>query len=106
MWKSRIRDFLNGKGSMNLGQAVSHHDCDLGKWLYAKGLEQYGHLATMREMEKAHVKLHATVKDILDFKNGGKAKQAEKEFQKIDHYSQRIVALLNDIERESAVAVA
>jgi methyl-accepting chemotaxis protein len=33
-WKVSLRKFLDGKGSLTLEQAVSHKECDLGKWLY------------------------------------------------------------------------
>ncbi len=99
-WKSRIRDFLDGKESMDESQAVSAHDCDLGKWLYGTGMSKYGQLASMKELESVHSQLHATVKKIVSLKNSGNQAGAEAEFPKIEQFSQRVVELLRQIEQE------
>ena len=44
LWKSRLRDFLDGKGTLTMNEAISHKDCALGKWLYSSGLQQFGKL--------------------------------------------------------------
>ncbi|NOZ38589.1 MAG: hypothetical protein GXP11_11155 [Gammaproteobacteria bacterium] len=42
-WKTRLRDFLDGKASLSMEEAVSHHDCKFGKWYFSEGLEKYSH---------------------------------------------------------------
>ena len=34
-WRTRLRKFLAGDEAMSAEQAMSHKDCDLGKWIYA-----------------------------------------------------------------------
>ena len=99
-WKASLREFLDGKGSLTLEQAVSHKDCDLGKWLYSEGLTKYGDLPEMQEFEKVHVELHAIVKNTLQFKNSGDASSAEKEYEKMDKISSKIFSLLVAIEKK------
>ena len=33
LWKSRLRDFLDGKGGLTMAEAASYKDCALGKWI-------------------------------------------------------------------------
>ncbi len=35
-WKTRIKDFLEGKGGLTEQRAVSHKDCSLDKWIYTE----------------------------------------------------------------------
>jgi methyl-accepting chemotaxis protein len=98
-WKMRIRTFLDGKGGLTLAQAISPRDCDLGKWLYGKGMQEFGALPEVQELEKVHAKLHATIRTIVELKNAGETAKAEEEFAKIDPVSQRIVALLGVLEQ-------
>jgi len=99
-WKASLREFLDGKGSLTMHQAVSHKDCDLGKWLYSEGMEKYGNLPEMKEFEKVHIELHAIVKKTLQYKNSGDTSAAEKEFEKMDKISSKIFSLLVTIEKK------
>ena len=99
-WKASLREFLDGKGGLTLEQAVSHKECDLGKWLYSEGLDQYGKIPEMRELEKVHIELHAIVKKTLQLKNSGDASSAEKEYEKMDKISSKIFSLLVTIEKK------
>ncbi|MBF0519274.1 MAG: CZB domain-containing protein [Nitrospirae bacterium] len=99
-WKSRLRDFLDGKESLTESQAVSHKDCDLGKWLYSKGISSFGHLPEMVNLEKIHEELHSLVKDIVRLKHSGNAAGAEEQFANIGPMSQEIISLLTAIEKK------
>jgi methyl-accepting chemotaxis protein len=99
-WKSALRSFLDGKESMTDDQAVSHKDCDLGKWLYSDGKAEYGNMPEMQELEKVHVELHSIVKRVVQLKNSGDASAAEKELAKIEPVSQKIFSLLVTIEQK------
>ncbi len=99
-WKTRLRSFLDGQESMSKDQAVSHHDCDLGKWLYATGMDTYGHMPEMRSLEKVHAELHGIIKDVVRLKHSGDDDGAEKKFAKVESISGKIVAMLNHIESD------
>ncbi len=101
-WKSKLRDFLDGKEALTEAEAVSHQDCALGKWYYGEGLERFGDIAEMKKMEKPHAELHTAVKEIVNLKNAGNIQAAEKEFKKIEPLSHKIVDLLNVIEKKVA----
>jgi len=99
-WKASLREFLDGKGSLTLEQAVSHKECDLGKWLYSDGLATYGAMPEMKEFEKVHIELHAIIQKVLQLKNAGDASPAEKEYEKMDKISSKIFSLLVTIEKK------
>ncbi|MBF0338928.1 MAG: MCP four helix bundle domain-containing protein [Nitrospirae bacterium] len=102
LWKTRLRDFLDGKESLTESQAVSHKDCDLGKWLYSKGLNNFGHLDEMITLEKIHEDLHTLVKEIVKLKHSGDVSGAEEKYEKIGPMSKDIIGLLTKIEKKVA----
>ena len=98
-WKTGLRSFLDGRHGLTEAQAVSHKDCELGKWLYSEGLGRYGHLTGMQELEQVHVELHAIVKKVVQLKDAGNAAAAQQEFVRLGPVSDKIIALLKDIEQ-------
>jgi methyl-accepting chemotaxis protein len=99
-WKTRLRAFLDGKEAMTVAQATSHHDCDLGKWLYGAGLKEYGHLPEMQKLEKEHAEMHGVVKRVVELKTSGDAVRAEQEYAKVGPLSGSIIALLDAMEKK------
>lgn len=96
-WKVRLRSFLDGHASLSLDQAVSHKDCDLGQWYESEGLNNYGHLGSMKALNEPHKKMHELIRDIINAKQNGHNQQAEALYLKVDDYSDQIIALLNEI---------
>jgi len=99
-WKSGLRAFLDGKESITEEQAVSHKDCDLGKWLYSDGMAQHGSMPEMQELEKVHVELHSIVRKVVQMKHSGDVPAAEQELKKMEPVSQKIFSLLVAIEQK------
>ncbi len=99
-WKGKIRGFLDGFIEMNVKQAVSHHDCVLGKWLDSEGREKYSHFREMQSLDEVHAKMHAVVKQVIKLKHEGKIEEAEQEFLKISPYSTEVVGYLDQMENE------
>ena len=99
-WKARLRSFLDGKQSLSDKEAVSHHDCVLGKWYYGEGVGKYGHISEMKTLEKPHEELHKLIKTIVSLKQSGKTAEAEAEYQKIEPISNKIVNLLNQVKQQ------
>ncbi len=97
-WKARLRDFLDGEQALSHDEAVSHHDCVLGKWYYSDGLASYGNISEMREIEAPHSELHRLIKEIITLKHEGKHEQAEARYEQVEPISRTIIGLLNDVE--------
>ncbi|HXX81435.1 MAG TPA: CZB domain-containing protein [Thermodesulfovibrionales bacterium] len=103
VWKSRLKDFLEGKGGLTEEQAISHKDCSLGKWMYSGGLQNYSTIPEMKSLEQVHIRLHETVKNIVTLKNTGKTAEAEAEYLKIGPMSDEIIDLLTAIEKKVVI---
>jgi chemotaxis protein histidine kinase CheA len=101
LWKSKLRDFLDGKATLTTAQATSHKECALGKWLYSTGMEQFGHLPAMQRLETLHQQLHALIREIITAKTAGDAQRAEQELAQVEVLSTEIVSLLTDLERQA-----
>ncbi len=97
-WKAKLRNFLDGSEALTMDQAVSHRDCDLGKWLYSSGLAEHGHLPSMQTLEKLHTEMHGNVKDCINHKNHNDNQAASQNYNAVSSLSDKVVGLLNEIE--------
>lgn len=97
-WRGRLRAFLDGQAALSLEQASSHKDCALGQWYYSEGLEKYGHLNEMQELEHPHAHLHNIIRQIIELREQGQQAEAEALYEKVDPLSKEIVTLLSRIE--------
>lgn len=98
--KSRLRNFLDSKETMTLAEVGSHKDCALGKWLYSFGMQQFGGLPEMQQLEGLHQQFHAAVREVISSKTNAVA--AERELARVDSLSAQIVSLLTGLERRVA----
>ena len=96
-WKTKLRGYLDGKASLSREQAVSHRHCMLGQWYYGGGMENYGQLKEMREIEVPHTELHRLIGAIIEAKEQGELEDAERLFLEIEPLSQQIVSLLDAV---------
>ena len=99
-WRVKLNDFLEGKPSMTEEQATSHKACDVGKWLYSEGMTKYGEMPEIQELEKIHVSLHSTVKNIISLKLSGNSFAEKEELEKLDKILRKIMFSLVDIEQK------
>ena len=105
-WRARVRNFLDGKGSLQRHEVVSHHECELGKWYYGDGLAKFGDLDEMKSLELPHQRLHALIGEIIECKQKDDKPGAETRFGELATLSEEIVTNLDRLERsvESADA--
>ncbi|MFC1684510.1 methyl-accepting chemotaxis protein [Pseudomonadota bacterium] len=100
-WKTRLRAFLDGKEALSMEQAVSHEHCVLGEWYYSEGLQKFGHIPEMKEMEDPHAELHRMIKEIIRLKEVGDLKSAEALYANVPALSGEIIRLLEAVERKA-----
>jgi len=100
-WRVRIRSFLDGRASLDLDEATSHHDCDLGVWCTSTG-KQFAHLAPFQELQKPHELLHRLIQDIIKAKQQGREQEAERMYEDVELYSEEIIGLLNRLIAETS----
>ena len=103
-WRARIRAFLDGRESLTRKEAVSHHDCVLGKWYYGQGLRQYGKIGEMADIEKPHEHLHKLIREIIELKEKGRIKEAEARYREVGPLSEKIIGLLEAVEHKIQTA--
>jgi hypothetical protein len=100
VWRTKLNEFLEGKRSMTEEEATSHKVCDLGKWLYSSGMNKLGEMPEMQELERIHIELHSTVKDILSLRQSGNIPAEKEKLHSLDKILRQIMFLLVDIEEK------
>lgn len=98
-WRIRLRRFLDGSEDIDPNKLASHRDCELGKWIYADAMPNYGHLPDVQDMEKKHKLMHERVKTVVELKHGGNAQEAEEQLSGVTQAAEEVVALLTKVER-------
>ncbi|MFK5914676.1 MAG: methyl-accepting chemotaxis protein, partial [Woeseiaceae bacterium] len=82
-WKTRLRAFLDGTEALTRDEAVSHRHCNFGKWYYGEGLEHFGQLQGMIDVEKPHEEIHELIRVVIDLKNNGQTAEAEAAYNQV-----------------------
>jgi methyl-accepting chemotaxis protein len=98
MWKSRLRGYIAGTAHIDESEAVSDHDCALGQWYFGPGLQQFGHIEVLHEIEEPHRRLHELVREIMSDAKAGNRERAEERLQELSGLSDQIVDLLHQVE--------
>ncbi len=97
-WVTRLAAFLEGRETLSEEEAVSHHHCQLGQWYDKEGLQQYGHIPEMLELDAPHRELHDLIRDVVQQQSSGTPPQAGQVMRRVRVLSNRIVELLDVIE--------
>jgi methyl-accepting chemotaxis protein len=96
-WKSRLRAFLDGDAQLTQEQAVSHHHCDLGKWYYDRGQQEFGQWSEFRAIEPPHAEIHRLIKEVIQLRASGQAERAEEVYQRVVALSEEILGKLDKL---------
>ncbi|MCF7908568.1 MAG: CZB domain-containing protein [Candidatus Omnitrophica bacterium] len=104
IWNIRLRCFLDGGECIQEEEAVSPHECSLGKWLYTEGIQKYGMISEMQELEKAHAKLHVIVRRVIQLSDSGDNYTANSELAKLELISNKVVDLIMAVENGISIA--
>lgn len=98
-WKARLREFLDGKAHLTREQAVSHHECDLGRWYDNQGKKRFGHLSEFKAIEAPHEQIHTMIKEVVSLQGKGDKTGAEKAFKQVASLSEKIVKQLDALTK-------
>ncbi len=90
-WKGRLREFLDGNAHLTKNQAVSHHQCDLGKWYYSEGMKRFQSMAEFKAIEQPHEQIHEMIQKVIALRENGNQTKAEATFNEITSLSTNIV---------------
>ncbi len=100
-WRSRLRKFLDGQGSLTLAEATSHKNCALGNWYYGDEGSALKHLPSMNEVETPHQRMHETIRLLIEARNQNDLQTAENLYGQVNELSGKVVSLLDQIEFEA-----
>ena len=89
---------------MTVAQASSYKDCALGKWLYSSGLEEFGDVPEMQQLENLHQRFHEAVRKVISSKASGDTARSEQELARVESLSEQIVSLLTALEQQTQAA--
>ncbi len=105
IWNVKLKCFLDGGECIPEKETVDSRECELGKWLYTEGINKYGMLPEMLELEKTHDQLHEIIKRVVQKKNSGDNYRAELELTKMKSVSNRVVELLLHMEERTRTPI-
>ncbi|MES9829270.1 MAG: methyl-accepting chemotaxis protein [Candidatus Thiodiazotropha sp.] len=97
-WKTKLRGFLDGKGSLDERVAFNHKACGFGVWYENVGRKELSHISEINKIEKPHRELHELIKRIADLKSRGDIQAAEREYQRVGPLSEEIVHMMQAIQ--------
>ena len=96
-WKARIRAFLDGAEHLSHNEAVSDHECRLGRWYFGEGQQRFGQLTAFKAIEGPHAELHATIKRIVMLREQGQQQAAEQLYAQIELRSAEVVKAIDQL---------
>jgi methyl-accepting chemotaxis protein len=109
-WRLKLRGFLDGREDIDVGKLASHASCELGRWIYDRGMASLSENSDFRELEQEHKSMHEAVKTVVELKNAGDTAQAEEALGTVTAKADRVVDLLTRLEaqvsRKSMAAAA
>ncbi|MEZ4835418.1 MAG: methyl-accepting chemotaxis protein [Caldilineaceae bacterium] len=103
-WTGRLQAMHEGKTVLHIEDVDTHTECLLGEWYYGIGAEDLGHLQEFIDLEQPHMALHRLVYDVVTAHQRGDTQAVESGIHEVDRMSQRIVHLLDQLERRAAQA--
>jgi len=101
-WKSKLRDFLGGKGDFDEEEVGRNDKCVLGQWLYSPGMKKYRYLRELKRLESTHTEFHHQAKQVIVAKRFREAEQAEHELSKLEAMSDEVVSLINSLQTSAS----
>ena len=101
-WRLRLRRFLDGSEAIDPEKLGSHQDCELGQWIYADALPNYGRLPEVHSLETKHKQMHALVNEVVHLKHAGNTAEAELRFSEVEKAAEAVIELVNTVEKRLA----
>jgi methyl-accepting chemotaxis protein len=97
-WKTKLRGFLDGRGSLDERVAFNHTQCGFGKWYENVGRHELSHIHEVKLIEQPHKELHDLIRQIVELKKQGDIEGAEHQYQRVGPLSDEIVDMMKAIQ--------
>ncbi len=99
LWKTRIKNMLEGYQDVQPHEVASHHDCPLGIWYCGEGRNFSGD-ALYESLEEPHKGVHHAAKAAAEHYARGETKEALKAYKDLEKYSSRVIRILDKMIRK------
>lgn len=98
IWCMKLNQYVNSDSA--IPPAMSHRECELGKWLYSTGLSTYGSLSDLMKLEKTHQQFHELSQKIMKFKQQGDVNGARKLLFELEDKSDEVINLIRSVDKQ------
>ncbi|WP_431026775.1 methyl-accepting chemotaxis protein [Lysinibacillus sp. LZ02] len=100
LWKWRVYNLILGIGTIDSKETISHKECRLGKWYYGDLPEHVKSKKTFKDLEQPHMQVHQSAQLAVKCFEMNDHIGIEKAFEELEKYSEIVLNLLTDLEKE------
>jgi methyl-accepting chemotaxis protein len=100
-WRTRLEDYLDGRGTIDAEQAGDSTACDLGRWLDDGAARLHAGIPEMSSLIAQHQRFHSLVQEIVTAHDSRDTATARRLMPEIEALSTQIVALIETVESEA-----
>ena len=97
-WEQELERLI--RGGDKAVELQGHEDCELGRWIYGRGLTTYGKLRDVWALKDAHKRFHRSAAEVLRLTEAGETAAAEESMQRVRRLSRETLHLLTSLELE------
>lgn len=102
LWKWWVYNAMMGFHPLKREQAMDYQSCRLGQWMYGEALEEARQLPLFSELDEAHRAVHQTAAAAIGAIETGEWETVKQQMEQLEHHSQRVVQLLDELGRHWA----
>lgn len=100
LWKWRVYNLILGIGTIDSKEMISHKECRLGNWYYGDLPNHVKSKKTFKDLEQPHMKVHQSAQLAVKCFEMNDPIGIEKAFEELEKYSEIVLGLLTDLEKE------
>ncbi|WED22895.1 methyl-accepting chemotaxis protein [Vibrio sp. JC009] len=98
LWIGKMINFLAGKEELTHQEGCCYKSCDLGKWYFSEGMQDFSQIPGMKELDEPHREFHATISKIIKAKSEGNTAAINQHFDELVELSEDVVKCLERVE--------
>ncbi|MGE5681377.1 MAG: CZB domain-containing protein [Bacillota bacterium] len=98
-WVNNIVENVVRHREVDVNKLTDHLNCRFGKWYNSEARSRYGHLRVFSEIHPIHVEVHRKGKEMVENCRNKKAEEAKKCISEIESMRDKILSLLDELER-------
>lgn len=95
-WELELERLASGGSGANLPHI--HARCDLGRWVFGRGLRKYGNFTEMWKLKETHGEFHMVSDEVIRLKAEGSEERVLEKLKPLRKLSREIVYLLTGLE--------